>query len=246
MLTETTWGDAFSRLENYFFGAIAITGAYFSIRTINKQILQQIEAEEERRDRRFIRLRSIVLLELSALYDEVRRIMKWHEKPSREFPVDLVSFEARLRSLSEVIEFAPPGAARALSIWVAIYQVLQSRLMDSVEKYAGKNDVASVASALSDDAAITSEFINWAAFLAIMDSLFPFARGDIPDIKDVQLTEFEVLKSVDWYYVTPGIAGNVPIRVEKARRLLEDRVSKGYFLPDYWSKLGVCLTLRRD
>jgi hypothetical protein len=241
ILVEVGWGDTFGRLENYFFGVIAILSAYFSVRALNKQMLQQIELADDERSRRFLRTRATALLELSSIFEEINSVLRWYENPMKPLECNIDTLEGRFRALSEGIEHAPDDVARNLAIFISAFQILKTRLVQHLELYAGRTDVRSVVE-WNMDPSMMMGYIDWAAYRTLAEPLLKFARGDTDALRPPHINRHDVELVLDTYYVVPGTVGEAPSRVSAAKREIERRATSGAYLSNFWPKIGVRVT----
>lgn len=231
--------DKIVDLESYFLGTIAIGAAFFSVKTIQRQILQQIEAEEEAVKRKK-RDKQVALTLVSVRFTTgVERTIKWHLDPTVGPPPDTTYFDPLVAELSEFCEFASEAEFEFIASLLTVFQVLTSRLESNTIAlpidYNNENPIFHRLARMTFD----TEALNWAVLAVIMGQILQWSRNPMVGMGQAVITCEQLRRRIDDAWVVPNSVSSAPCSVGRIEDILKIRTKEDRAIPSWMSENGV-------
>ncbi|SIO31192.1 hypothetical protein SAMN05444722_1367 [Rhodovulum sp. ES.010] len=197
---DTTKDD----ISNYFFGILAIAGAFFSVRAISKQIQSNIEIEERRRKSRLRAAKATLSLPLNEAFQETVKAARlgWLNDSKDRVNWDIIFSISH--NLESCIEVSDEEAAKSLAELASHLQVFVARhraILDSKELISTPEDQDNVHLGDFIESRIRTT-IQAIEVAIILESAFSYARGgtsfdhgdsgsfSIPELSNEEILDF--------------------------------------------------------
>ncbi|WP_300062268.1 hypothetical protein [uncultured Roseobacter sp.] len=226
-------------LENYFFGAIAIGAALFSVKTVKRQILQQIEADEEEVKRKR-RVKQVALTLVSVRFSTgVNQVIKWHLDPTVGTPPDTEYFDPLVKELSDFCEFASEAEFKFIASLLTVFQVLTSRLESNAialpSDYNDPNPVFHRLARMTFD----TEALNWAVLAVMMGQVLQWSRNPQVGMGQPVVACDQLSRRIDDAWMVPNSVSSAPPSVGRIEEILKKRSEEGRVTPSWMHTHGI-------
>lgn len=228
-------------LENYFFGTIAFLAAYASVRTINRQIKQQIEQHEDSINRKK-RVKQVSLALAAVKSNAILvRMIRWHLDPPNNPQPNISEFDEMIRDFSDFCEFASENEYKFIASLLSIFQVLTSRLninsSNFLSNYNSTHPPTQMIVRMNADA----EAINWAILACLLDEVLFWARDPRAGMRRAEPSTDQISRQIGDAWMLPNVVSTKPSSVVRIDQTLISRKQQGSVIPSWMRNFGIGL-----